>query len=143
MTIDDLRQVALKADRRNDPAWVESLEDRKQKESDFHDEKHRGMQDAMQKGAMDTFEAVYTNRKYYRAVGACREYADNWLNTESKGRVLLDYCCGVGGSSIKAAKAGAGLCIGIDISAYSLDVAQKRAEAEGVADRCVFIQGDA
>ena len=43
MTIDDLRQIARNADRRKDPAWVGSLEERKQKESDFHDEKHRGL----------------------------------------------------------------------------------------------------
>lgn len=143
MTVDELKEIARKSDRRNDSEWVGSLEDRKQKESEFHDEKHRGMQQAHANNAMDTYEAIYTNRKYYRAVGACSEYAKNWLLEESKGKVLLDYCCGVGGSSISAAKSGAGLCIGIDISAYSLDVAKRRAEEEGVADRCVFIQGDA
>lgn len=143
MTVDELREIAKACDRRNDPAWVESLEIRKQKESEFHDEKHRGLEDARASQAMDTYEAIYTNRKYYRAVGACSEYASNWLKQETKDNVFLDYCCGVGGSSIKAAQAGAALCIGVDISAYSLAVAQKRAEEAGVADRCIFIQGDA
>lgn len=143
MNIDELKKIAVERDRRNDAKWVESLEGRKQKESEFHDEKHRGLEDAKANQAMDTYEAIYTNRKYYSAVGACSDYAKNWLLTESKGKVLLDYCCGIGGQSIAAAKAGAALSIGVDISAYSLAVAESRAEEAGVADRCVFIQADA
>lgn len=143
MTVDELKKIAQAGDRRRDPSWVDHLEGRKQKESEFHDEKHRGLQAAQQNAAMDTYEAIYTNRKYYRAVGACANYAKNWLETEAKGNVFLDYCCGVGGQAIVAAQSGASLSIGIDISAYSLAVAERNAKEAGVDEKCVFIHGDA
>lgn len=142
-SIDEMRKFAIAADQRNDPSWLSQLDERKQLESEFHDRKHEEMEEAKANKAMDTYEAVYTNRKYYKAVHACSEYSEQWIRDECNGRIVLDYCCGVGGSSIKAAKAGADLVIGIDISESSLNVAQKRAEEAGVADRIVFVLGDA
>lgn len=140
---DELREIAKTIDKRNDPDWLTSQDERKRLESEFHNKKHEEMEEAKANKAMDTYEAIYTNRKYYKAVRACSDYLANWIGTECKGKIVLDYCCGVGGSSIKAAQAGADLVIGIDISESSLKVAQERAEAEGVADRIVFVLGDA
>ncbi|RKF12424.1 class I SAM-dependent methyltransferase [Roseovarius spongiae] len=142
-SVDQMRDFANAADKRNDKSWLTSQEERKRLESEFHDKKHEEMEKAKADKAMDTYEAVYTNRKYYKAVRACSDYTNAWIERECKGQIVLDYCCGVGGTSIKAAKAGADLVIGIDISESSLKVAQKRAEAEGVADRILFILGDA
>ena len=140
---DEMRRCSKSADKRNDPNWLDGQEERKRLESEFHDKKHEEMEEAKANSAMDTYEAVYTNRKYYKAVRACSAYSEKWIKEECQGKIVLDYCCGVGGSSIKAAKAGADLVIGIDISESSLNVAQKRAEEAGVADRIVFVLGDA
>jgi len=142
-SVDELREIAHQKDKAQDKKWLHNLEDRKQLESEFHDKKHNDKEDAIANNAVDTYEAVYSNRKYYKAVKACSEYSSNWIKQECKGKIVLDYCCGIGGTAIKAAKAGADLVIGIDISASSVAVARKAAEAEGVADRIVFIVGDA
>ncbi|MGR3436168.1 MAG: methyltransferase domain-containing protein [Shimia sp.] len=138
-----MRALAQAADKRADPAWLAGQEERKRLEAEFHDRKHEEQEAARAAQAMDTYEAIYSNRKYYQAVAGCSNYTDAWIAEECRGRIVLDYCCGVGGTSIKAARAGADLVIGIDISPSSLKVAQKRAEEAGVADRIVFVLGDA
>lgn len=143
LSISELRKLAESLDGRKSNGFLTDMEDRKQKEAEFHDKKHEELKQAQNDGAMDTYEAIYSNRKYYRAVEACNKYKVNWVETELPGQVYLDYCCGIGGTAIEAAKAGAALVIGIDISGYSLDRAEERAREAGVADKCVFIQGDA
>lgn len=59
------------------------------------------------------------------------------------GRVFLDYACGDGAHAIRAAKAGAGLAIGIDISDVSIRNCQVNAKEAGVANTCYFVQADA
>lgn len=142
-SVNEMRMFAQAADKRNDPTWMKQQDERKRLESEFHDKKHNELQEAEANNAVDTYEAVYTNRKYYRAVRACSNYSRNWVEQECKGKIVLDYCCGVGGTSIRAAKAGADLVIGIDISESSLKVAQQTAKQAGVADRIIFMLGDA
>lgn len=140
---DELKTIIKNLDMRNQLNPNGDLEERKRLEAEFHDKKHMELATAQQDKAMDTFEAVYTNRKYYRAVSACFQHTENWMHTELKDKVYLDYCCGIGGNAIKAAQAGAKLVIGIDISDYSLRRAEERAQEAGVADRCIFFKGDA
>ena len=142
-SVNDLKKIIKSLDKRLDREWLSQQEDRKRKEADFHDEKHIELEKAEQSNAVDTYEAIFTNRKYYRAVEGASNYMETWIKSEAKGHIFLDYCCGIAGNSIKAALAGADLVIGIDISAHSLKVAEKRAIDAGVADRCVFILGDA
>ena len=139
LQIKNLRQICKKIDKRNRKNWISKLDDRKQKESQFHDLKHKGLDKAEKAKAVDTYEAVYTNRKYYRAVSGCNHYLDKWIIDNCSQKIVLDYCCGVGGSAIKAAKAGADLVIGIDISEYSISVAEQRAVDEEVNDKIIFI----
>lgn len=54
-----------------------------------------------------------------------------------RGKRVLELGCGLGGLSLLLAKSGAELTA-FDISAGSIDVARKRAEAAGVADRIQF-----
>lgn len=54
------------------------------------------------------------------------------------GKKVLDYACGSGWTSIYFARSGAD-CRGFDISPVSVDVANKMAEANGVADHCKFV----
>lgn len=134
--------------------WVKSLTDRKIKELQFHDA-HRDRAETegqgldstattenVQGAAQDTYEKFYGNKKYYNGVRRSREYVANWIATNSKNKIVLDYACGDGMNAIAAAKAGAKLAIGIDISPVSIENARKDAEKAGVADRTFFLQAD-
>lgn len=58
------------------------------------------------------------------------------------GRMLDVYCYG-GGFAVSAAAAGATSVLGIDSSGPALELARAAANANGLADQCVFHQGDA
>jgi 2-polyprenyl-3-methyl-5-hydroxy-6-metoxy-1,4-benzoquinol methylase len=65
-----------------------------------------------------------------------------WLLPVARARgKLLDIGCASGYYSVGFAKAG-GRATGIDISGASIALARRRAEREGVADRCEFLRGD-
>ena len=57
-----------------------------------------------------------------------------------KDRTVLDLFCYSGGFSIAAAAAGASKCVGVDSSAYALDLAKQNAALNGL--ECEFLQAD-
>ena len=57
--------------------------------------------------------------------------------------VFLDYACGNGSNAIAAAKAGAKLSIGLDISDVSVQNCRRFATDAGVTSNSYFIQADA
>lgn len=59
-----------------------------------------------------------------------------------EGKRVIDIGCGPGHYSVALAKAGAKYVLGIDFSKNMVDLAIQRAKAEGVQDRCEFIQAD-
>jgi 2-polyprenyl-3-methyl-5-hydroxy-6-metoxy-1,4-benzoquinol methylase len=59
-----------------------------------------------------------------------------------EGRSVLDIGCGPGHYSVALAKAGAGRIVGVDFAQGMLDIAREHAKAEGVGDKCEFIQAD-
>lgn len=121
-------------------AWLDQLEPRKREEIEFHNferERHNVAVIEEQK-AID----VHGNKKYYSVTDSSRTWVDRWLELQVKDRVFLDYACGNGVRSIQAAKAGAKLAIGLDISDVSVGNARESASAAGVGDRCRFVQGD-
>jgi ubiquinone/menaquinone biosynthesis C-methylase UbiE len=59
-----------------------------------------------------------------------------------RGRSLLDAGCGGGRYAIPAAKAGASRVLGIDFSEPMLELARRKAAAEGVGDVCRFVNAD-
>lgn len=123
-----------------DAAWMASLDERKRKELEFHDRtRDRCQQQSLDR---DTFERLYGNAKYYDATGASKRYVDEWLRKHVPGKVFLDYACGNGAKAIKAAKFGAALSIGLDVSSTSLANARADAAQEGVSDRVIFVQAD-
>jgi ubiquinone/menaquinone biosynthesis C-methylase UbiE len=124
-----------------DQEWMSTLDDRKRKELEFHD-MHRDLTKKVQLEG-DTFEKLYGNEKYYNTVRRSTDYVDNWLKSKVQGKVFLDYACGDGMYAIAAAKAGAAISIGIDISKVSVDNAAGFAAKAGVGDRCRFVQADA
>jgi len=60
-----------------------------------------------------------------------------WLMGDVRGKRILEVGCGDGGNSVLLALKGA-LVEGIDISPRAIQIARKRAEAQGVADRVEF-----
>lgn len=120
--------------------WMPTLNERKQAELSFHDQ-HRD-RDAATALPQDTYEQLYGNRKYYDTVGLSREYTANWLAREVPGKTFLDYACGNGADAIRAAKAGAELAIGIDLSRTSLANGAADAQKAGVSGTTRFVQAD-
>jgi ubiquinone/menaquinone biosynthesis C-methylase UbiE len=90
----------------------------------------------------ETKEKHRGNAKWYATTQLSLKYRDAWLAERVPGRVFLDYACGAGLETLKAARMGAALAIGIDVSNISVANATHDAAREGLADRCVFIEGD-
>lgn len=108
---------------------------------EFHDA-HRD-RSKIQSLDQDTYERFYGNRKYYMATELSKRYVDEWIASRASGKVFLDYACGNGVNAIKAAKAGAALAIGIDISRVSIENARRDAAVAGVSSNTFFVQADA
>ena len=121
--------------------WLATLSSRKAAELTFHDRDRD--RTAHARMPQDTYEKFYGNRKYYSGTQASREYVEQWLQKNVPGKVFLDYACGNGGTAIKAAKYGAGLSIGFDISHVSVENAKADAAEHGVSDKTRFFQADA
>jgi len=131
MEIEKLKEAISKVESlTSTKEWFEGLEDRKKEEAEFHDFSHDD-------------DTALDNKKFYTTTKLSAEYLQNWLKTNSKDKIFMDYACGNGIESVKCAKLyGAKFVIGIDISPGSIANAKKLAEREGVADRCCFFVGD-
>lgn len=138
--ISSLRERIRDIDQISDEAWKTSLSNRKVKEIEFHD-RDRDRKRKIEAGS-DTYEKFYGNRKYYSATGSSRAYTKDWIEKHSKGRVFLDYACGNGSNTIVAAKAGATLALGLDISAISVTNARADAAEECTSANTLFFQAD-
>jgi ubiquinone/menaquinone biosynthesis C-methylase UbiE len=85
--------------------------------------------------------AEQLNRDYLRIVDHHLEYLLPLVqrHLEAKTRRVLDFGCGSGGSAIALALTDPNVhCAGTDIDEQEIEVARKRAELYGVADRCEF-----
>lgn len=114
-------------------AWVAELEERKREEAVFHD-RDRAHDPARRQDA--------ANRRFYAATAPVEAFVSEWTSRHVAGKVFLDYACGNGRNAIRAARQGAALAIGIDISEVSVENARRAAAAAGVGDRCAFLQRD-
>jgi ubiquinone/menaquinone biosynthesis C-methylase UbiE len=124
----------------DDDGWFATLEERKKKESQFHD----NMRDEARIEAIgqDTYEQFHSNKRFYRTAQLSRTYFYDWIERHSRGKIVLDFACGNGDVAIHAARAGADLAVGIDISGISIHNARARAAENGLADRTYFLRGD-
>ena len=141
MTLAALQERLREIEAIADEQWLSGLTNRKRKELEFHD----ADRDHSKIATLDqeSRKKIYGNRKYYDASGLSKDYVDRWLQDHCPGKVFLDYACGNGRNAIKAAKFGAALSIGIDISRVSVENAKRAAAAEGVQDTTHFVQADA
>ena len=121
--------------------WIGELSERKKEELEFHDRDRD--QERIQSLNRKDFNKYYGNRKFYGGVSLSRGYVDRWISEHILNRVFLDYACGSGSYAINAAKAGAILSIGLDLSPVSIENAKREALHQGVADNTVFIVADA
>lgn len=140
MNINELKARLQEIAHISNAEWMASLNERKEQELKFHD-RDRDRQ-AMATLRQDDFDKYYSNRKFYSTVRKSTEYHSAWITEHARGKVFLDYACGNGGNAIKAAKAGALLSIGLDISNVSIMNAKKDAEANSL-DNTFFFQADA
>lgn len=141
MNLEELRARLRAIDAISNEQWMAGIAERKRKELQFHDaNRNRELAASLDS---DTYERFYGNKKFYRATGPSRAFVDDWLVRNAKGKVFLDFACGDGGVSIRAAKAGAALAIGIDLSRVSVENARADAARGGVADNTFFVQSDA
>lgn len=140
MNKQELHQKLKELDKKTNDEWLASLNERKIKELEFHN-RDRDLT-IIKNLPKDTYEELHGNKKFYKTVELSRSYTENWIKTNSKGKIFLDYACGNGFNAIKAAKAGAELAIGIDISNVSIENARKFANEKGVSDNTYFVQGD-
>jgi ubiquinone/menaquinone biosynthesis C-methylase UbiE len=114
--------------------WLRSLEPRKQEEASFHD--------ADRMNGRDLDAASSPNRRFYEAATVVRVVIDDWIRLRTPGATFLDYACGNGLMTLQAARAGASLAVGIDISGVSVAGAERRAREQGLAERTRFLQRD-
>ena len=98
----------------------------------------------------ERFDAIYESKKHPFA-----RFVDNWwrgvvqkrleVNVEKfqplKGKKLLDVGCGSGRFCLAYAREGAAKVIGVDFAVAMIDIANKLAEKEGLADICEYRVG--
>ena len=118
------------------PDWLGQLEDRKREEAEFHDQ--------YRAGHVNEEQGTSPNHRFYEAAGIVWDYRDEWIKKWAPWGpgTVLDYACGDGLLTIRAASLGARLAVGIDISETSVHNAAESAHAAGVADRTRFLQRD-
>lgn len=141
MAVETLRSRIEEIERITDAQWLSTLDSRKRAELEFHDrDRDRKTERHLDQ---DTYEKFYGNRRYYAAVGASRKYTVDWIEKHARGKVFLDYACGNGANARLAARAGAALSLGLDISRVSVENARADAREEGLAGNTLFFQADA
>jgi len=59
-----------------------------------------------------------------------------------EGKSVIDIGCGPGHYAVALAARGAARVLGVDFASGMIDIAKKRAERAGVAERCTFTLGD-
>jgi ubiquinone/menaquinone biosynthesis C-methylase UbiE len=126
--------------RRNDEKLLFSLEERKLKELDFHDRDRD--KEVTRNLTEEDYKKLHGNKKFYGTVQLSAEYAENWIRENSSGKIFLDYACGNGINAERAARAGAELAVGIDISNVSVKNARAMARENGVSENTFFLQAD-
>lgn len=141
MDIAKLNLAIDKIDMIGNGDWLTSLNDRKMKELDFH---NRDRDTSLTANSQDSkeFEAYHGNKKYYSITARSNEYVTNWILKNSPSNVVLDYACGNGKQAMLAAKSGATLALGFDISDISVQNARMDANQQGLKN-VRFFQADA
>ena len=79
---------------------IDSLAPRKIEEIEFHNLDRKQSDDAeAQRDELD----MHANRKWYLVTENSRRYTDRWIQRHAKDKVFLDYACGSGQTTLRAA----------------------------------------
>lgn len=113
------------------------MEERKVLEAEFHNNREIDEQNM----SREEFEKKYPNKKLYSVTNLSHAYIDSIIK-KWKGKKVLDYCCGAGGTAVRLAQLGCDVT-GIDISEEEIKIARAAADNGGVSERCHFVVGDA
>lgn len=142
MNLNELHASIDSIDKIGDLNWRNSLSYRKLKELEFHD-KDRDLELKIEISKdNDAYNELFGNKKYYSTVRRSRFYVQEWIRKNSTGKIFLDYACGEGENAITAAKAGAALSLGFDISSVSVSNARNEASKNNLSN-VRFFQADA
>ena len=110
--------------------WINSLDIRKKEEADFHDFQH-------------DHDTELGNEKFYKTTIKSQNYFRDWIKSNVKNKIVLDYACGNGEWSLECAKNKADLVIGIDISPGSINNAKNLFKKNNIKnDKYKFYVGD-
>lgn len=137
-SLDHLIEALDEAAKTTNSEWLSRLNQRKLEEIKFHDADRERLQNVT---TQEENESTSSNRKFYSVTSAQREYVNNWLLDNTKGKVFLDYACGEGHAACDCAKV-AKLAIGLDISSTSIELSKTNAKRLGVEHNTYFLQGD-
>ena len=120
--------------------WMASLSERKTAELEFHDRDRDEVITASL--TAEEYAKTHGNKKYYSTTQWSRNYVEKWIRDHAPGRVVLDYACGNGEFTLEAARAGADLVIGVDISRVSIENCRRKTAALNLTGNSFFLQGD-
>lgn len=115
-----------------------AVEARKQEEMQFHDARERDRLSM----SPEEYQARYSNKKWYATTEKSEQFFARWIANNAKDRTVLDYCCGLGGTSLQLAQAGA-FVHAFDISPESIATAREKLRIAGLQDRSEFQVMDA
>lgn len=121
-----------------EPRLAPVIDDRKQDEINFHNQRERDRHLLGEK----EFRKKYSNKKLYSINQKTNMVFVKWMRRNCQGKVVLDYCCGLGGTSLELAQHGA-FVYGIDLSDEEVRTAEKTAAEAGYQDKTKFIVMDA
>ncbi|MBI3892362.1 MAG: class I SAM-dependent methyltransferase [Candidatus Wallbacteria bacterium] len=141
MDIEALDRSLAALEAHADTAWIEALGHRKRDELEFHDRRRDRTREASPGESVT--QKLHAALDLFRASASSSAYLESWIARRAPGKVFLDYACGEGSNAIRAARAGAKLAIGIDISRVSIENARRDAERAGLASSTRFLQADA
>ena len=114
------------------------MDNRKQAEADFHNIRERDRL-ALEQQA---FERKYPNKTFYSITRKSQQSLREWMQQNCPGRIALDYCCGLGKTTLELARHGA-LAYGIDIAEEEIKEAARNAAVAGYSERTRFMIMDA
>jgi len=117
---------------------ISKLEKRKLEEIEFHNKR----EEDRKRLSDDEFEKKYSNKRVYKVSDLSFKYLEKILIQHGKGKVCLDYCCGLGNTSKNLYRYGATKVFGIDIAENEVKTARKAVEEAGF-DSTGIIVGDA
>jgi len=114
------------------------MEKRKQKEAEIQNK----IRNKEFEENIANYPHLVSNRKFYSITRKSINFLYDYLLNRFKGKKILDYGCGDGGTAVFLAKNGVEVT-GIDISEVRIQNSKELAEKEGVSDKTSFLLMDA